>query len=376
MRILGKSGEANGFTLVELLISVFLSSIVMAAAFALFISTNKVFHSSSQKTMLQQTARAALDLMAGELVQVGLGQVSPNEAAGTNLYDQAFIDPESNNDLGSSGYNDEIQFIVSQGGMVVLASNDGETLDNLTNTVKTLNVFPDPLDSDDWTDLFRVNQEVWLLDRQRHYLAAGIFTGSGSTGDDKFINVTFNPSGFEDDLPTETIELVPGMVLVERPTLLTYTVHGGRLVRCAEKVKHSDTWAIAGCDDKGASGETSLMNPVSYLTILDSIEAFQVSYYVPPLNEISSGKYEWEPFPTSVEYRRRILAVRLEFIVKSVSSDPLLTDGSAFVKKNFFLGNVTVTPSYVVDGKRIVYERAQVATVVRLPNMIIGQDWW
>ncbi len=369
-------GGVKGFTLVELLISIGLSSIVMAAAFSLFISTNKVFHSSSQKTMLQQTARAALDLMGGELVQVGLGQVRSTDMDVTKLYEQSFIDPESNNDRGETGYFDEVQFIVSQGGMVILAANDGETLDNLTNTVKNLNVFPDPLDSNDWTDLFRTGQEVWLLDRDRHYLAAGIYNGAGSSGDDKYITVTFNSSGFDDDLPTETVEFVPGMVLVERPTLLTYTVHDGRLVRCAEKVKHSDTWVISGCPNNGPSGETSSMNPVSYLTILDSIEAFQVSYYVPPLNEIGSGKYEWAPFPTSTEYRRRILAVRLEFIVKSVSSDPLLSEASALVKKNFFLGNVTVTPSYTEGGNRIVYERSQVATIVRLPNMIIGQDWW
>ena len=65
-----RSGE-EGFTLVELLISILVSMIVLAAISATFVIQNKSYAKQEQVVDVQENARAALQLMTKELLMAG-----------------------------------------------------------------------------------------------------------------------------------------------------------------------------------------------------------------------------------------------------------------------------------------------------------------
>ena len=84
-----KSGE-EGFTMVELLISILVSMIVLAAISATFIIQNKSYAKQEQVVDVQENARAALQLMTKELLMAGYdpaGLAKPGVVIGIMMAD-------------------------------------------------------------------------------------------------------------------------------------------------------------------------------------------------------------------------------------------------------------------------------------------------
>ena len=63
----------SGFTLVELMVSVLLSSMLIGSLMSGFIFQRKNLHTTQQVIELQQNARSAMDLLANDLTMVGYG---------------------------------------------------------------------------------------------------------------------------------------------------------------------------------------------------------------------------------------------------------------------------------------------------------------
>lgn len=76
-----RSGE-EGFTLVELLVSILVSMIVLAAISATFVLQNKSYARQEQVVDVQENARAALQLMTKELLMAGY---DPTGKAGAGI---------------------------------------------------------------------------------------------------------------------------------------------------------------------------------------------------------------------------------------------------------------------------------------------------
>lgn len=67
MPMTGPQPGYKGFTLIEILITLVITSIVMASIFSVFNTQSKSFNSQQQVTEMQQNARAALDMMTREI---------------------------------------------------------------------------------------------------------------------------------------------------------------------------------------------------------------------------------------------------------------------------------------------------------------------
>lgn len=68
-----KEDDSRGFTLIEVLISMFLTIVVMGAVFALLTRGQKSFEREPQVADMQQSARAALDMVSKDILQAGAG---------------------------------------------------------------------------------------------------------------------------------------------------------------------------------------------------------------------------------------------------------------------------------------------------------------
>ena len=69
---MGKSrGRIGGFTLVEIMIVLFIMVVVVSAVYALFVKSQRTYTGQDQLVQLQQDLRSALEMMAQELRQAG-----------------------------------------------------------------------------------------------------------------------------------------------------------------------------------------------------------------------------------------------------------------------------------------------------------------
>ena len=102
-----KSGE-EGFTMVELLISILVSTIVLGAISAAFVLQNKSYAKQEQVVDVQENARAALQLMTKELLMAGYDP-SGNANAGILVADddrvQFTMDLDQDEAVTGSGEN-------------------------------------------------------------------------------------------------------------------------------------------------------------------------------------------------------------------------------------------------------------------------------
>ena len=72
-RAIGKTCPASGFTLIEVMISMMITLIVMSAVFALLSRGQSTFQREPEIADMQQSARAALDMVAKDAIQAGAG---------------------------------------------------------------------------------------------------------------------------------------------------------------------------------------------------------------------------------------------------------------------------------------------------------------
>jgi type IV pilus assembly protein PilW len=73
-----KAKSINGFTLVELLVSMTIGMVMLAAVTTTFMSQTRIYNAQEQINEMQQNARGALDIIAREVKMAGY---NPNEAS-------------------------------------------------------------------------------------------------------------------------------------------------------------------------------------------------------------------------------------------------------------------------------------------------------
>ena len=79
-----KSEKAAGFSLIELMIALAITSIVMAAIFGLYGGLTRSYTSQNVAAAVQQTARACMNLMAEDIMMAGF---NPGEITGSGILD-------------------------------------------------------------------------------------------------------------------------------------------------------------------------------------------------------------------------------------------------------------------------------------------------
>jgi type IV pilus assembly protein PilW len=106
-----KIKKDRGFSLIELLIALFISSVMAAAIFNLFIAQNKSFSIQDQVTEMQQNIRAALNLMVKEIRMAGY---DPTGKAGAGIVtanpDHIAFTMDLNSDANCSDFNEYITY--------------------------------------------------------------------------------------------------------------------------------------------------------------------------------------------------------------------------------------------------------------------------
>jgi type IV pilus assembly protein PilW len=112
--------NSRGFTLVEIMIALFLSGVIMAAVSTVFISQQRTFTAQDQVVEMQQNLRAALQIIEREIRMAGY---NPTGAAGAGITfasagqlsftqdlnddgDVSLLDPDENIDFGFSVADD------------------------------------------------------------------------------------------------------------------------------------------------------------------------------------------------------------------------------------------------------------------------------
>jgi type IV pilus assembly protein PilW len=73
-----KSKSINGFTLVELLVSMSIGMVLLAAVTTTFMSQTRIYNAQEQVNEMQQSARGALDIITREVKMAGY---NPNGAS-------------------------------------------------------------------------------------------------------------------------------------------------------------------------------------------------------------------------------------------------------------------------------------------------------
>lgn len=98
MSVFEKYDSKKGFTLIEILVSLAIAGIVMAAAYSLYITFYKQTAAQDLLVEAQQNARAGIELMQKELALVGHrvpSTVNPIQTAASNSIEFRYIDPNA-----------------------------------------------------------------------------------------------------------------------------------------------------------------------------------------------------------------------------------------------------------------------------------------
>jgi prepilin-type N-terminal cleavage/methylation domain-containing protein len=77
-RLLGLTARRGGFSLVELMVAMAISLVVLGAMYSIFIGQNKTFSNQESFVEMQQSTRAAMDMMAREIGMAGYDPVRVN----------------------------------------------------------------------------------------------------------------------------------------------------------------------------------------------------------------------------------------------------------------------------------------------------------
>jgi type IV pilus assembly protein PilW len=114
-------GQDKGFTLVELLVAVFVAGIVMTGVYTAYYSQQKSYTAQEQMAELQQNLRSAMYFMAKEIRMAGCNPLGTADTAGFQA-------------VGS----DTVSFSMDIRGQSAISSPDGDTGDANETIVYTL----------------------------------------------------------------------------------------------------------------------------------------------------------------------------------------------------------------------------------------------
>lgn len=358
--------KRSGFTLIELIISVFLSGIVLTAAFGMFVSANKVFQSTGEASMTMQAARAAIDIMSAEIEMAGMGTLAPDsvrDLATAQLQNDniPFMIGSQNQFLNGS---DRIQFRASIGGMTMLGSPVAYN-DFISGQTVALN---DPQGA----DLFQDGDLVYIMDAGRNiYGSAAI-----ASVDDSSIPNTISITNFVAYPNAPGISQFPvGTVIVSRPLVYTYQLDDkDRLLRCVRLNYSEDCNADTHLNKVPTPGDPETTYVLAY-----NVEDLQFSYLLGTDPSDPAASTGWQPDPSSsipladlsaVKDRLRIRAVKIEALVRSDNPNPMRSNDdctSGMIKKYYYLGDNTVNVS---DNNTCGFDFVQVSNIVKVPNAI------
>ncbi len=353
-----KSGK--GFTLVELLIAVGLSSIVIGAGFAMFVNSNRVYQSTGYASILQQTSRAAIDMMAGELVMAGFGQVPPSNA---DAADEHVFSAFSS--LGGNSAPDSIRFRANLG-PVVMTGFDA-TLAEFRRADQGA-----PLLSDD--DIaeradFVPGRSVEVFDLGRNYLGSGTMPAFNTLQAGYIAIPDFVENPDPNDLSVVGIPM--GALVMQKPLWITYQIMDVNgvpsLVRCAYESPDQNC-QLADLNSSAWNASVYVIAPYA--------DDLQFSYMVeePDDYNVEINPAVFHPmvgestFVMDDDTRKRIRGVKVELMVRSSDFDPTISEArcaSGQAAKKFYLGDRQRT----VSNDECRYARAKMSTVVYLPNM-------
>ncbi len=127
----------GGFTIIELLAGVLISSILMAGLYAVFYSQQVAFSAQEQVAEMNQNIRAALDLMTREIRLAGYktaGSTFNGIQTATSDSIQIVCDLDQNGD--TLGANEKIIYSYNAGTMQISRTQNGVTVpiaDNITS---------------------------------------------------------------------------------------------------------------------------------------------------------------------------------------------------------------------------------------------------
>lgn len=352
----------GGFTLVELMIALALSSIVIGAAFALFINSNRVYQATTQTGRVQQEARAALDIMAFELQMAGFGTQDPqtvaampetsNELTLAKDAEMAFTRETIDSNLGP----DVLQYQANLGGVAIL--NATYASGTLPDTGIEINV-------NQGVDGLSKGMNLIFTDSQRNRLGTAIFEDFTQDHPTNPTLITISISG-----KNVLGDIRAGSLVMKAPKFITYMLSNGRLMRCAR-------------DRGGPCDPTLNMNllpdpvnrnpdPETTYALADHVEDMQFSYLL-------EGTNTFAPAPAATDFTGRlaIRAVKIELLVVSSDENPTYSDtpdcatlsSKGGVQTEFRLGNHTLQLPFPQCRRT----HTAISTVVRLPNMYSSQ---
>ncbi len=331
----------SGFTLVELLVSGLLSTIVIGAAVTIFASSHQAYQTSGRMSQAQQSVRAALDIIAGELQMAGLGGQNRSEVNGaSNPELEMALGP---NCLNNSGSPDVIQF---RSGMGAVSVTTQELSVSNGATGLMVDVHEIPAILGDGQDYFQQGMAVDLLDINRTRVAQAIVGDLGSvlTPESQLMLNSFSNV-------TEST-LWPGTMIVQQPVWITYQAIGTRLFRCVRDVPTD------ACDGSLENTIPSPANPETDFVVVEDVQDIQYSYIVNSAGAVFDPAYD----PSSQANRQLVLGVKIELLVRSKYEDASIEAGDD-VKLKFYLGGNVVD---VTGSEKFHY--TQMSTIVSLPN--------
>lgn len=133
-----RDGKNKGLTLTEIIIVIFLFSIILTAIFTVLAAARTSWKSGSSQLSVQQEARRGLNAMAGELRQVRLSTITGVPADGSNNISVTFQIPVAISETGTT-WSTNIQYSLGGlNGAQLLRTQDG-TQRVLANNVSLLN---------------------------------------------------------------------------------------------------------------------------------------------------------------------------------------------------------------------------------------------
>lgn len=124
--------NSYGFTLLELLITLAISSIILTAIYNLFISQSKIYLKEKELSKMEQNLRASLDIMSKELRKAGY---NPNGNASVGI-----------DSIGSSNSSIQFSFVSDQDGED--NDNDNSTDENNEIEIITYDLYDSGSDGD------------------------------------------------------------------------------------------------------------------------------------------------------------------------------------------------------------------------------------
>jgi prepilin-type N-terminal cleavage/methylation domain-containing protein len=328
------SGDAGGFTLIEVLISMVITLIVMAAVFALLSGGQRSFRREPEVADLQQTARAALDMVSRDALQAGAG-LPPEFPAFTT----GAIDPM----VGDGGANpDSIEIVGAVGGAGEKSVESAAVLSGSFGGDPSTSTFT--LDQD-WSN-FKVGELVLLWDNAplNGYWIMGYVTAV-QPGPPPVITIAAAPTDtkFGGPLPTNYQGRSTTVPAAWNPTLVTPVT----VVRYF--TQPDPTMGPGTGPPPNALMRTvnfGVPSPVAYL------EDFQIVYLVGgtlPANEQDNPPDPQPNVTVGIDGTTIVNGVRIQVSARSLSEnlEGSTTGNGNFIRKSF---SSSVNPRNITAG--------------------------